>query len=106
MIATTTLIDTLSNLKGFDTIVVVVVGLVWNMFWSFVFLRQLGAWGSKLEQIIQEYFNGTLVGLIGCAITSTTNLATLVGTTSTPSSSLFCCDSFFWHDQSYHNFNG
>jgi hypothetical protein len=32
VVATTTLISTLSNLKGFDTIVAIVVGLVWNMF--------------------------------------------------------------------------
>ncbi len=89
MITATTLIGTLSNLKGFDTIVVVVVSFVWNMFWTFVFYRQLGALCLELEQIIQECFNGTLVELIGCAITSTTNSTTLVGTTSISNSSIF-----------------
>jgi hypothetical protein len=95
MIATTTLIDILSNLKGFDTIVVVVVGLVRNMFWSFIFLMQLGARCSELEQIIWEYFDGTLVGLTGCAITSATSLVTLVGTTSITSYFLFLLQQFF-----------
>jgi hypothetical protein len=66
-----------------------VVSFVWNMFWTFVFYRQLGALCLELEQIIQECFNGTLVELIGCAITSTTNSTTLVGTTSISNSSIF-----------------
>jgi hypothetical protein len=68
MTTTTTLINTLSSLKDFTAIMVILFGLIQNMFSTFVFLGQLGALCSKLKQIIQEYFNGTLVGLIGCAI--------------------------------------
>ncbi len=37
-----------------------------------MFLGQLGAQCLKLEQIIQGYFNGILVGLICYVVTSTT----------------------------------
>jgi hypothetical protein len=59
------------------------------MFWTFVFLRQSNAQCSKLKQIIQGYFNGILIGLIGCVVTSTTSLTTLVGTIGNTGSSLF-----------------
>jgi hypothetical protein len=41
------------------------------------------------KQIIQGYFNGTPIGLIGCAITSTISSSTLMGTTKTIGSSFF-----------------
>jgi len=81
----TKLINTLSSLKGFTTIVAIVVGLIRNMLWTFVFFKQSAAWCSKLKQIMHGYFNGTLVGLTCCAIISTIGLTTLVGTTSTTS---------------------
>jgi hypothetical protein len=34
------------------------IGLAQNMFWTSIFLGQLGAWCSKLEQIIQGYYQG------------------------------------------------
>jgi hypothetical protein len=83
MTSTTTLTNTLSSLRFFVIIVVVVVGLVWNMLWTFVFLGQSRAWCSKLEHIIQGYFNGTLVGLTCCAVTSAISSTTLVGKTRT-----------------------
>jgi hypothetical protein len=52
---------------------VVVVGLVWNMLQTSIFLGQLGAQCPKLKHIIHGYLNGALVGLIGCVITSSTN---------------------------------
>jgi len=60
----------------------VVVGLVQNMYWTFVFLGQLGAWCSKLEHIIHKYLNNTLVGLTSCAITLAIGSVTFVSTTS------------------------
>ncbi len=83
---TTTLTSKLSSLEDFALIVVIVVSLVRNMFWTFVFLKQLGAQCSKIEQIIQGYFNGTLADLTSCAITPTTGSITLVETTCTTSS--------------------
>ncbi len=81
MITTITLTGILLGLEDFTTIMVVMVGLAQNMFWTFVFLGQPGALCSELEQIIQGYLNGTLIGLIGCAITPTTSLTILVETT-------------------------
>ncbi len=98
----TTLIRTLSSLGFFATIV---VGLVWNMFKTFTFLGQSGARCLELEQIIQGYLNGILVGLIGFVITSATGSTTLVGTIGIVGSSLFLYDKFLSHDLFYHNLN-
>ncbi len=48
-VMTTTLTGTLSSLEAFATTTVVMVGLTRNMFWTFIFLGQLGAWYSKLK---------------------------------------------------------
>jgi len=58
---------------------VVAVGLVQNMFKTFIFLRQSSAWCLKLEQIIQGYLKGILVGLTCCVVTSIIDSTTLVG---------------------------
>lgn len=47
--STTTFIGTLSCLGFFVTIVVIMVGLVWNMFWTSIFLGQSSARCSKLK---------------------------------------------------------
>jgi hypothetical protein len=63
-----------------------VVGLVWNMFWTFVFLGYSSAQCLELEQIMQGYFNGILVGFTSCIVTPTTGSTTLVETIGTTSS--------------------
>lgn len=93
MTTTTTLTRTLSSLGFFATTIVVVFGLVRNIFWTSVFLGQLGAWCSKLDYIIQGYFKGTLASLTGYAVPLAIDLTTLVGITRTVSCSLF----MLWH---------
>jgi hypothetical protein len=80
MTTTTTLTSTLSSLEVFTTTMVVTVGLVENMFRTFIFLGQSSAWCLKLEQIFQGYFKGILIGLTGCVVTLTIDSTTLVGT--------------------------
>jgi len=74
-----TLTSTLSGLKVVGTIMEIVVGLVQNMLWIFIFRGQTSARSLKLEQIIHGYLKGTLAGLIGCAIILTTSSTNLVG---------------------------
>jgi hypothetical protein len=78
---TATLVITLSSLEGFGNKMVVVVGLVQNMFWTSIFLGQSGAQCPKLKHIIHGNLNGTLAGWKGCVITSTINSTTLLGIT-------------------------
>jgi hypothetical protein len=85
---TTTLTSTLSGLRAFGTTVATKFVLVWNMFWTFIFLRQYGLQCSPLEYIMYGYIS-TLTSLIGCVIISTIGLATLVGTIGTTIFSLF-----------------
>jgi hypothetical protein len=80
VIATITLTGTLSCLKTFGTTIVIVVGLVQNIFLTFVFLGQLDAQCQELEQIIHGYLKGTLAGLTGCVVTLATSLTILMGT--------------------------
>jgi hypothetical protein len=47
---------------------------------NFILLGQLGVQCFELKQIIHGYINGTLIGLIGCVVISTTSL-TLMRTT-------------------------
>jgi hypothetical protein len=75
------------------------------MFWTFIFLKQFGAWHSTKKQIMHGYLRGTLVGLTCCAITSTTCSTTLVATIGTTTFSLFYYDRFLWHDLFYNNLN-
>ncbi len=70
--------STLLGLKGFVTTIVVVVGLVWNMLSTIIFLGQLGAWSLKLKQIMQGYFNGTLTSLTCCVLTLVTSSTTSI----------------------------
>jgi hypothetical protein len=56
-------------------------------------------------RIDKGYCKGTLASLIGCAIISTTYLATLVGTTCIIISSFFFYDKFPWHDLFFHSLN-
>ncbi len=84
-----TLIGTLLGIGLFVATIKIIFGLVRNIFWTFAFLGQLGARCSKQEQIIQGYLNGTIASLTGYVVTSTTGLATLVGTTGTIDYSLF-----------------
>jgi len=87
------LTSTLLGLKCFYIMVAIVVGLVWNVFWIFVFLGQSGAWCSKLKYITHGYFKGTLIGLISWVVTLATNSTTLMCTTCITCSSLF----LLWH---------
>jgi hypothetical protein len=80
MTTTITLTSTLSSLEVFTTTMVIGVGLIQNMFKTFIFLGQSSAWCLKLEQIIQGYLKGILVGLTSCVVTSTIDSTTLVGT--------------------------
>jgi hypothetical protein len=83
------LIGTLSRLGFFATIVAIMVGLIYNMFYTSTFLGQSCAQCLELEQIIQGYFNGIIVGLMGCVVTLVINSTILVGIIGITGSSFF-----------------
>jgi hypothetical protein len=76
VIATITLIGTLTCLKTFGIIIVIVVGLVWNIFLLSSFQRN----GCTMLRARTNNTWISQVGLIGCAVTLATNLTVLVGT--------------------------
>jgi hypothetical protein len=100
-----TLTNTLSGLENIATTVAVMVGLIRNMSWTSIFLRQWGAQYSKLEQIIQGYLNGTLVSLIGYVVTPTMDSTNLVERSVLVLFFSYFDKFFFKHDQFYNNLN-
>jgi hypothetical protein len=48
VIVAITLTDALYNLGTFGITISIMFILIWNMFWTFIFLKQFGAWHSTL----------------------------------------------------------